>query len=155
MPLDFLWSYVASLPRCGQRHHTGHSCVSPSSAARVARGTLLFSPRGVVLSALYPVLLGSGLAPGLVRDGLSAADPTQTCLLDPLASLFRRTARIPSSALSSASARLTVRTDGLPRWETSFRVTQVWLLSGPPGLWPEVVPRRWPVRGRPYTDLPP
>ena len=27
----------------------------------------------------------------------------------------------PSSALSSASARLTVRTDGLPRWETSLR----------------------------------
>ena len=29
--------------------------------------------------------------------------------------------RSPSSALSNASARLTVRTDGLPRWETSLR----------------------------------
>ena len=52
LPLDS--PHTVSLPCCGQRQHSGHSCVSPGSAAGVARGSLLFSHRGVVLLAVYP-----------------------------------------------------------------------------------------------------
>ena len=47
------------------------------------RGSLLFSPRGVVLSAPHPVLFGACLAPGLVRDGLFAAVPANPELIRP------------------------------------------------------------------------
>ena len=59
--LCFVLAYVASLPCCGQRQHSGHSCFSPGTAARVARGTA-FSPRGVVLSAQVSQRVWFGIA---------------------------------------------------------------------------------------------
>ena len=54
------------------------------------RGSLLFSPRGVVLSAPHPVLFGACLAPGLVRDGLFAAVPANPELIGLFAAVFSR-----------------------------------------------------------------
>ena len=87
--LRFALTYTASLPCCGQSQDSGHSCVSPGSAAGVARGTL-FSPRGVALPAPHPVLFGAGLAASLVWDRLFAAVPADPEFLGPFAPVFGR-----------------------------------------------------------------
>ena len=53
-------------------------------------GSLLFSPRGVVLLAPHPVLFGACLAPGLVRDGLFAAVLANPELIGLFAAVFSR-----------------------------------------------------------------
>ena len=67
--------------------------------------------------------------PGRGLSLMAASSPSSTNrfrTLATVAALIKSTpaispSRSPSSALSNASARLTVRTDGLPRWETSLR----------------------------------
>ena len=67
--------------------------------------------------------------PGRGLSLMAASSPSSTNrfrTLATVAALIKSTpaissSRSPSSALSNASARLTVRTDSLPRWETSLR----------------------------------
>ena len=94
-------------------------CVCPAGA--------VLHTKAIRCASCWPSSLRS--RPGRGLSLMADSSPSSTYRFRDLATVAALTnstsassrSRSPSSALSSASARLTVRTDGLPRWETALR----------------------------------